>query len=144
MTERPRAQQQRPLHDAPVARSAIATSLRPVANGLFAFGLSEWSLLALLVATWISPEFVERLRPAFVAGLPMLFVTEFVFSHAAAAMGVSAMFKGIGRSLFVVFLLLIYGLWFFLLVKWGFGIQAAFFLAFDTLPGPASKVALVR
>ena len=116
------------MHAAPVARGAFATSLRPFANRIFAFGLSEWSLMALLGATWISPEFVERFRPGFVAGLPMLFVTEFIFSHAAAAMGVSAKFTGIGKWLFVAFLVLMYGMWFVLLVKWGFGIQAAFFL----------------
>ncbi len=128
MTNRPRPLQQRPPHDAPVVRSASLTSLRLFANRLFVFGLSEWSLVVLLGVAWISPEFVERLRPGFVTGLPMLFMTEFVFSHAAGAMGVSAKFEGIGKWLFVVFLVLIYGMWFVLLVKWGFGIQAAFFL----------------
>jgi hypothetical protein len=120
--------QRHPTDDAPRAESAFATSLRPFANRLFVFGLSEWSLVVLLGATWISPEFVENLRPGFLAGLPMLFVTEFIFSHAAGAMGVSAKFKGIGKWLFVVFLVLIYGMWFVLLVQWGYGIQAAFFL----------------
>ena len=115
-----------------MARRTFSTSLRPFANRLFAFGLSEWSLTALLGATWISPEFVENLRPGFLAGMPMLFVTEFIFSHAAAGMGVSAKFKGIGKWLFVVFLLLIYGLWFGLLVQQGFAIQAAFFLWLTT------------
>jgi hypothetical protein len=107
---------------------AFPRSLRPFADRLFVFGLSEWSLVVLLGVAWINPEFVERIRPGFIAGLPMLFVTEFVFSHAAAAMGVSAKFEGIGKWLFVVFLVLIYGMWFVLLLQWGFGIQAAFFL----------------
>jgi len=134
LANRPRRLDRRPppvapvAHDAPVAQTAFATSLRPFANRLFVFGLSEWSLVVLLGATWISPEFVENFRPGFLAGMPMLFVTEFVFSHAAAGMGVSAKFKGIGKWLFVVFLLLIYGMWFVLLVKLGYGIQAAFFV----------------
>lgn len=128
MGDRQRRLPRRPPHDAPAVQSAFAATLRPFANRLFVFGLSEWSLMVLLGVAWISPEFVDRFRPGFIAGLPMLFVTEFVFSHAAGAMGVSAKFEGIGKWLFVVFLVLIYGMWFVLLVKWGFGIQAAFFL----------------
>ena len=113
---------------APRARRAFGMTLRAFADRLLLFGLSEWSLVVLLGMAWISPEFVEGLRPGFIAGLPILFLAEFLFGHAGAGLAVVLKFEGILRWFFVLFLLLMYGIWFVLLFRLGFGIQAAFFL----------------
>lgn len=112
----------------PTQRSTFNRSLRPFANRLFQAGIGEWSLVLLLGAAWISPGFVETVRRGFLAGLPLLFVAEFIFGHASAGMSVALKFEGVGRWLFALFLTLIYGIWFVLLFRMGSGIQAAFFL----------------
>lgn len=68
------------------------------------------------------------MQPGFFAGLPLLFVAEFIFGHASAGMSVAVTFDGVGRWLLVLFLTLIYAIWFVLLFRMGSGIQAAFFL----------------
>ncbi len=82
----------------------------------------------LLGAAWVVPDVVEALQPGFLAGLPLLFVAEFIFGHASAGMSVALKFEGMGRWLFGLALALIYGIWFVLLFRMGSGIQAAFFL----------------
>ncbi|MFA6167158.1 MAG: hypothetical protein WC700_11125 [Gemmatimonadaceae bacterium] len=77
---------------------------------------------------WIDPQVVEAMQPGFLAGLPLLFVAEFIFGHASAGMSVAVKFEGVGRWLFACFLTLIYAIWFVLLFRMGSGIQAAFFL----------------
>ncbi len=90
--------------------------------------MGELSLVLLLGAAWVVPQVVEAMQPGFLAGLPLLFVAEFVFGHASAGMSVAVKFEGIGRWLFGLALALIYGIWFVLLFRMGSEIQAAFFL----------------
>lgn len=113
---------------APQARSGFPLNLRPFADGVFHFALSELSLVVLLGVAWISPDIVERIRPGFVASLPILFVAEFILGHASVGFSVTVLFEGILRWSFLLFLVLLYAGFFYALFLFGHVVQVAFFL----------------
>lgn len=102
--------------------------IRPFADRMFHFGLSELSLVVLLGVAWINPEFVESIRPGFVASLPILFVAEFILGHASVGLVMPLIAEGIVRWLLALFVVLLYAMFFYALFVFGHAIQVAFFL----------------
>lgn len=110
------------------AQNAYSLYVRPFADWVFQFALSELALVVLLGAAWIDPGFVERIRPGFVASLPILFVAEFILGHASVGLTMTVFFEGILRWAFVLFLGLLYAGFFYALFRFGHVVQVAFFL----------------
>ena len=113
---------------APPALSAFFLNVRPFADRIFQFALSELSLVVLLGVAWINPGFVESIRPGFVASLPVLFVAEFILGHASVGLTVTVLFEGMLRWAFVLFVVLLYAGFFYALFLFGHVVQVAFFL----------------
>ena len=113
---------------APPALSAFSLNVRPFADRMFQFALSELSLVVLLGVAWINPGFVESIRPGFVASLPVLFVAEFILGHASVGLTVTVLFEGMLRWAFVLFLVFLYAGFFYALFLFGHAVQVAFFL----------------
>lgn len=113
---------------APRAGRGLDRSIRPFANRIFQFGLSELSLVVLLGVAWVSPQFVEAVRPGFIANLPILFLAEFILGHASVGLVMPLIAEGVVRWLLALFIGLLYAGFFYALFLFGNGIQVTFFL----------------
>jgi hypothetical protein len=101
---------------------------RTLANRFLGLPISERTLVLILGLAWIDPMFVEGFQPGFIASLPILVVAEFIFGHAGVGFSLPVFFQGILRWMSVLFVISLYGVFLFALIRMGNGLLVASFV----------------
>lgn len=95
---------------------------------IFLLPVGEALLVLSLVLAWVHPQTIDFIKPGFVASLPLLFAAEFILGHAAVGFSAPFIVSGILRVFFSLFIIALYGGFFYFLCRAGQVLQVAIFL----------------